>query len=74
MITVRHKIEFQRRPDRTKALRVVTGATPPLPPGRIPRVSRLMALAIHIDELVRTGRVTDQSELARLAHRQGHVR
>ena len=35
-------------------------------PQRIPRIARLMALAIHFDELIRTGKVIDQSELARL--------
>src|SRR5262245_57819311 len=34
--------------------------------GRVPRVSRLMALAIRIDGLIRSGVVTDQAELARL--------
>jgi len=38
------------------------------PPGRVPRISRLMALAIHMQELVETGGVTDYAELARLAH------
>ena len=38
------------------------------PNGRIPRVSRLMALAIHLDEIVRSGEVGGQAELARLGH------
>jgi hypothetical protein len=36
--------------------------------GRIPRVSRQMALAIRFDELVRAGRVADYAEIARLGH------
>lgn len=36
--------------------------------GGIPRVARLMALAIRFDELIRDGTVTDQAELARLGH------
>jgi len=36
--------------------------------GRVPRLSRLMALAIRMDEWVRTGAVTDYAELVRLAH------
>jgi len=36
--------------------------------GSVPRVSRLMALAIHMQELVDSGEVTDYAELARLAH------
>jgi len=38
------------------------------PAGRTPRVARLMALAIRFDQLLRDGKVADQSELARLAH------
>jgi hypothetical protein len=34
--------------------------------GRVPRLARLMALAIRFDGLLRTGAVTDQAELARL--------
>jgi hypothetical protein len=37
-----------------------------LPPGRVPRVARLMALAIWFDQLIRDGVVEDQAELARL--------
>ncbi|MEO0474363.1 MAG: hypothetical protein AAF085_00135 [Planctomycetota bacterium] len=37
------------------------------PAGRIPRVAKLMALAIRFDDLLRTGKVRDMSELARLA-------
>jgi hypothetical protein len=40
----------------------------PAAPGRIPRISRLMALAIRFERLLREGVVTDQSALARLAH------
>jgi hypothetical protein len=36
--------------------------------GSVPRVSRLMALAIHMEDLVRHGEVADYAELARLAH------
>jgi hypothetical protein len=34
--------------------------------GRVPRLARLMALAIRFDGLLRSGAVTDQAELARL--------
>jgi hypothetical protein len=36
--------------------------------GRVPRVSRLMALAIKFDNLLATGGVRDQAELAELGH------
>ena len=39
-----------------------------LPPGRVPRVSRLMALALRLDELVRTGQVASYRELATVGH------
>jgi hypothetical protein len=37
-----------------------------LEPGRVPRVARLMALAIRFEHLVRTGQVASYSQLARL--------
>ena len=38
------------------------------PTGRVPRISRLMALAIHFDHLITSGGVRDQADLARLGH------
>jgi len=38
------------------------------PAGRVPRVARLMALALRLDELVRTGQVRNYTELASLGH------
>src|SRR5262249_34240853 len=38
------------------------------PAGRVPRVARLMALALRLDELVRTGQVASYSDLATLGH------
>ncbi len=40
----------------------------PAPVGRVPRISRLMALAIRCELLLRSGAVPDASALARLAH------
>ena len=50
--------------------RVVRDTAPPVQPpaGRIPRISRLMALAIRFEQLIRDGVVKDQADLARLAH------
>lgn len=36
--------------------------------GRVPRVAKLMALAIRFDQLIRDGVVADQAELARVGH------
>jgi hypothetical protein len=41
---------------------------PPAPVGRVPRISRLMALAIRCEQILRSGAVPDASALARLAH------
>lgn len=60
------EIHFERG-RRRRAIQV--GPKPlgsPREPGRIPRVSRLMALAMRFDQYVRDGVVTDQSELAEL--------
>jgi hypothetical protein len=37
-------------------------------PGRVPRVSRLLALAHRLERLLRTGVVKDYTEAARLGH------
>jgi len=67
MISITRKVRFVRRPDKSRAIVEATGNSA-APAGRVPRVSRLMALAIHFDRLLREGKVRDQSELARLAH------
>ena len=41
--------------------------TPPAP-GRVPRVSRLMALALRFERLLQQGLVADYATLARLGH------
>lgn len=40
----------------------------PPPAGRVPRVARLVALALRCDRLIRDGVITDQADLARLGH------
>lgn len=37
-----------------------------IPTGRVPRISRLMALAIRFDDLVRSGEMADFAEIAEL--------
>ena len=37
-------------------------------PGRVPRVARLMALALKVDGLLASGAIADQAEAARLGH------
>lgn len=67
MITTTHQFHFEVGCRRSK--RVESGSAPLQPlAGRVPRVSKLMALAIRLEILIRTGQVTDQAELARLSH------
>jgi hypothetical protein len=40
----------------------------PAPTGRVPKVARLMALAIKFDGMLARGEVKDYAELARLGH------
>jgi hypothetical protein len=66
--TVEFKVHFRTGAHGRK--RVRTGARPAPPevkPGRVPRVARVMAMAIRFDRLVREGHVRDYAELARLS-------
>lgn len=68
MIAVKRKVHFVRRDHGRKTLADGPRPADQVPPGRVPRISRLMALAIRFDRLIREGTITDMSELARLAH------
>lgn len=68
MITVKRKVHFVRRERGRKTITDAPKPTDQVEPGRIPRISRLMALAIQCDRLIREGTVGDLSELARLCH------
>ena len=59
MITIQRKVRLGQRGRRKKA-----SGRPAV--GRVPRVARLMALAIRFDQMIREGVVADQAELARL--------
>jgi len=66
MIKVKQMVQFTRSNAGRRQIVDEPAASPP-PVGRVPRVSKLMALAIRFDGLLRDGVVSDQSELARLA-------
>lgn len=55
-------------PGRERAAEAAAGARRRPSPGRVPRVARLMALAIRFDALVREGAVSTQAELAAVGH------
>ncbi len=66
MIT-NHEIHFQT--GRHTKKRLAKGAAKPRKPvSRIAHISKLMALAIRLEQLIRDGDVTDQAELAKLGH------
>ncbi|MFB3894367.1 MAG: hypothetical protein ACE15C_20375 [Phycisphaerae bacterium] len=67
MTTITRQIHFTLKRGR-KIAAPGPAPVPQEPAGRVPRVSKLMALAIRFDELLRDGLVPDQSELARLVH------
>lgn len=65
-LTVTREFHVTRRKFGQKQYR--NGVAHEVPVGRIPRIARLMALAIRGEKLIREGVVADQSELARFGH------
>jgi hypothetical protein len=62
MIKLKRKLSgagVQQRQERTE---------PKQPVAVVPRISKLMALAIHFDRLLRSGEIADVNELADLCH------
>ena len=67
-LTIHRRIHFATA-ERRKVLREKKDAIDPSrPPGRIPRVARLLALAMHVEHLVQTAVVPDYATVARLGH------
>ena len=60
--TITREFHTTRRRDGRNQLH--PGPAPDTPKGKIPRISRLMALAIHCHELLHTGQIPNQSALA----------
>ena len=67
MITVKDKVVFTRGRCGERQIRRAPPKSVRATVGRIPRISKLMALAIRYVRLLREGVVADLSELARLA-------
>ena len=65
-LTVTREFHVTRRHFGQKQYR--NGVAHEAPTGRIPRIARLMALAIRCEKLIRDGAVADKSELARYSH------
>ncbi|MCA9183975.1 MAG: hypothetical protein R3E01_10120 [Pirellulaceae bacterium] len=65
-LTVTREFHATRRHHGRKQFR--DGSAPDVPTGRVPRIARLMAMAIRCHQLIRDGVVTDQAELAHFGH------
>jgi hypothetical protein len=68
-LTIECDVHFRRcgRGSR-KELRPGAAAESSLPPGRVPRVARLLALAHRFEKLLRAGEIASYGELASLGH------
>ena len=65
MIAVTTKVHFTTTRAGRKRMHPSLNLAPAAPAGRTPRISKLMALAINFEGLLRDGVVADLSELAR---------
>ncbi len=66
MITIERKVHFGSGAHGRRRLK--SGKDSSVPTGRVPHNSKLMALAIRFEYLIKTGQVTGYAELARLGH------
>ena len=69
-ITIACQVHFRGRGRGNRRCLEVGPEPKPTPrePGRVPRVARLLALALRIDEQVRKGELTSYAEVAVLGH------
>jgi hypothetical protein len=76
-VTFKSKLHFHRAEkgaielrveDRELVFQATTNSPAPAPKGRVPKISRLMALAIRFQGMLDRGEVKDYAELARLGH------
>ena len=67
-LTVTKRVHF--RPTRKGRREMRPGPTPVVdtPASRVPRLARLMALAIKFDQMLASGAVRDQAQLAEVGH------
>jgi hypothetical protein len=65
-VTVKRRFYVQRGESNRRQVR--PGTNPEIATVGVPRISRLMALAIRLDQMVKDGIVSDRAELARLGH------
>lgn len=68
MTKLKLKLKLQPSPIRNRSKAAPTKQSVETYRGKVPRISRLMALAIEMDALLRAGEVQDLAELAKLGH------
>ena len=67
--TVVCQVPFRRRlHQRDKTIARPVEVAPEVPAGRVPRIARLMALALRFEQLLCEGKIRNYAELARLGH------
>ena len=68
-LTIECEVHFDRKGRGSRKV-LEAGPSPfrPAEPGRVPRVARLMAVALRCVGLLRSGAVENQTEIARLGH------
>ena len=67
-LTITSAVHFRHGRGRRKVLERGEAPARTAEPGNIPRVSRLMALALRLERLLKDGEVADYADLARLGH------
>jgi hypothetical protein len=67
-LKIQAKVRFQAGRKGKKVLKMGEAPKPVARPGRLPRVTRLLALAHRFEKLIRDGVVRDHADLARLGH------
>ena len=67
-MTITAPVDFSREACGRLRLQAQPPAAAPRPPGRVPRVARLLALALRLEDQVRRGELANYSDLARVGH------
>jgi len=67
-LTVTKKIHFSMANKGKRQIKPGPQPVRDLPTARVPRVARLMALAIKLDRMIADGHVRDQAEIAAIGH------
>lgn len=65
---IRKAIHFSLKDKGRRLIREGPAPVRDTPKGRVPRISRLLALAIHFEHLIQSGGLYDQADVARFGH------